>query len=197
MTWPFLDDAQITQRFGDQRARGAHRAWDVADAMGSTIVAPEDGELILFVMNRGGYGRPLNSLGDWMGDSRKVLPSKLRSYPWYFSDRVGHLAVLQAKDRWYLFAHLEPGDWWRQVDSRGLEAEYSSRHGAGVPPAWKIEIMHTQKVVPVLVSEGDRIAAMGNSGISTGVHCHLEIAPTGYTGGAPSRIDPAEFWPNR
>ena len=52
MTWPFAASAQITQRFGDPRAAGQHRAWDVADKIGSAIRAPEAGYLHLFEARR-------------------------------------------------------------------------------------------------------------------------------------------------
>ena len=198
MIWPFIDRAVVTQRHGDARASGAHRAWDVAAPMHSTIHAPEQGELVYFVLNRVGEADPLWPRGKWIERARDILPRGLRAYPWYFADRVGHCIVLKADDRWWLFAHVDPRSWWLAIDRFGGFAKYNEAHGSGVPPGWKVEIHHTDsEVPPISVGAGELIGAIGNGGVSTGPHCHWECAPLGYAGGAPSRIDIATLFPDR
>ena len=193
MQWPFIETAQITQRFGDTRRRGRHGAWDVAAPRGSAIKAPEDGNLYMFTLRRVGYKIPLSETGDWIPKATQVLPRPLRAYSWYFADRYGTIVVLQNDQRWWMFAHTEPMAWWTMATKHGMNYEF--RHGGGVPPDWKIECHYTD--VPVHVREGDVIAALGNSGISTGPHTHFEICKPGYAGGAYGRLDPAEFFSDK
>lgn len=197
MTWPFIEDAKVTQRHGDRRGNSFHRAWDVAAPMHSTIYAPEDGEILYFVINRAGEGMPLWPRGAWITEATRIMPDGLKAYPWYFSDRVGHCCVLKAKDRWWLFAHMDPRQWWLRVHEKSNLVRYDNRFGEGVPPAWKVEIHHTDEEFPVFVKEGERIGGIGNGGVSTGSHCHWECAPVGYMGGAPYRIDIATLFPER
>ena len=194
MLWPFIHpDARVTQRYDAPRRRGQHRAWDVAAPEGSEIVAPEAGRLVLLQFHRGGHNPP-----DLVAPGT-LVPAEFDGYAWYWWDRYGAIILLLAPTRWWLFAHVDPSAWWRIAerraldvrslhtwtpDERGLPASYGHSYGTacGVWP-W--------------VWAGERIGALGNSGWSTGPHCHLEIAPPGYADGAPSRIDPATIWPGR
>jgi len=194
--WPFIEEAKVTTRYDSPRARGLHRAWDVATFAGSPIVAPEAGQLLLFQLHRGGdEGVDHTTVG-----YKEVLPNEMSHYSWYWRDRYGVVAVLLGETYWWLFAHVQAQSWWATAQRRALSVStyrWLDRDPRTNLPARYVELETNadDRPLPALAA-GDHIAALGDTGYSTGAHCHFEIAPRGNPG-APSRLDPAQFWPDR
>ena len=160
-------DGPITGRWADLRPRSApsrpHGGIDIAAGVGDVIVAPEAGLVFYFRIRRQEKGQvwkwPLREGG--------------RTLPWiaYAYDLYGAVTVLQSADRArvHLFCH----SYFRQLldMTRGITWDYQEQPEDS---EWPVEIAHTF-AWPVSVKEGERIAAVGNQGESTGAHCHWEV----------------------
>jgi hypothetical protein len=174
MTYPFSGNAVVSDDFnGHVSGRKNHNAWDVADVEAATILAPEDGVHFSLFM--------LRSDKDVKKD-HGTLPPEIRPYSWYFADRYGLCSILLAKDRWWLFAHCPVGE-------IGDMTKWRDNHN----PAKFVEC-YSRNYGPV--TEGEALSRIGDTGFSTGPHCHMEITTPGYPGGYTGRLDPAKFWPD-
>ena len=193
MTYPVAENPVVTDDYhGHKSGRLTHRAWDIAAPIYSHIVAPEDGRLVLWYMVRAGSPLPSTS------EALQLPADKIaRCLSWYFADRYGAMVGLLAEERWWLFCHVPPpavfsaatlrscpmlGVKWRDDNDVARFIELYSNTGPGAGPG--------MDRLPS-VSEGDVIAVVGDSGYSTGPHCHMEITRPYYDGGAPARVDPA------
>lgn len=189
MKWPFVDPrARITDSYRTQRKRGLHRAWDVAAKAESGIRAPEGGRLQFLYMVRAGRPRPEAS------DALGILTGNLAAYSWYFADRYGGCSILYGQQYWWVFAHTPVEHvFWHALD-KGAPMQLTKWRDADDASRF-VELYASE---PVEISgAGEIIGTIGDSGYSTGPHTHLEVAPIGYAGGAPSRIDPAGLFPKK
>tara|TARA_Y100000310_G_scaffold306642_1_gene347968 strand:- start:385 stop:972 length:588 start_codon:yes stop_codon:yes gene_type:complete len=193
VTWPIADPAaRVTDDyFGHESGRAQHRAWDVAAAEGSAIIAPERGSLLLLYMLRAG-----DPLPGWQ-QAGEVLEHKARPFTWYFADRYGACAILLAPTRWWLFAHIDVIRMFELAYQRALDLGPAKWRQPGSADRF-IECYSNMDDRPLpSIEEGELIADIGDSGYSTAPHTHLEVIPPDYPGGAGGRIDPATLFPGK
>jgi len=161
MIWAFPGNTKITAGFHEPRPMSnpgehPHGAIDIATPVGSTILAPEHGKLIMYFARRpkdGLYWKP-NEMGHF-------------PYRNYFYDMYGGLLILKGESGLtHVFTHIymsqmhnkEKHDW------AYIEEKADERFAIFCMLAGEIEVF-----------EGAKIGVTGNSGYSTGDHCHYEL----------------------
>lgn len=161
MLWPFPGNTKITTPWNDPRpisnpGEHPHGAIDIGTQTGSKIVAPEPGGLYLYFAVRP------NFVVHWPGKEMESFP-----YRNYFYDMFGGIAVLRGESGLtHVFAHL----YMNTMHNK-------QRHD------WAFQEQREDSRFPVFsfmageikVREGDFIGETGNSGYSSGPHCHYEI----------------------
>ena len=191
MTFPFTGSSvKVTDDYFTERTNGLHRAWDLSAPYSSRIVAPENGKLLLLYMVRAGSPLPSHQ------EASSLLNNEAAQFSWYFADRYGAIAILLGAARWYVFTHLIVSDFFDSAFRRSLDIDIGKWRDTDASRF--IEVYSNWKDQPLpAIREGEPIGLIGDSGYSTGPHCHFEICPAGYEDGAPSRIDPATLFPDR
>lgn len=162
-------NGRITARFDQPRPLTAsikthvHGAVDIAAAVGTDIVAPENGDLYYFKAVRSAATVRWNEV-EWNG----------ARFPFqnYFYDLYGAVILLIGKSGlWHVITH----SYWNQLYNNGIvdKKDYTyqeQRADARFP----IFCYHTLGK-PLKVLRGAVIGAVGNAGYSTGAHAHIEI----------------------
>lgn len=189
MIWPFRPGALVTDGYDTERANGLHRAWDVSAPAGAPIVAPSNGLVLYLFLVRA--GTPLPGLVE----AASVLSHEAARYPWYFADRYGACTILVSDERWWLFSHMDLIEMFDAARRRAIQITLEKWRDPQDASRF-IECYSSANDRPLpAVQAGEVIGFVGDSGYSTGPHCHMEVCPPGYEGGAVGRIDPGTLFP--
>lgn len=161
MLWAFPENNRITAGFHEPRpisnpGEHPHGAIDIATPIGSSILAPERGKLIMYFARR-----PKDKIY-WKSGEMNHFP-----YRNYFYDMYGGLLVLKGESGMtHVFTHIYMNQMHNkeQHDWAYIEEKANERFPIFCMMAGEIE-----------VGKGAKIGVTGNSGYSTGAHCHYEI----------------------
>lgn len=172
-----------------------HRAWDIGAPWGTPILAEEDGQLTFHVIYRSptpNGASPGFSANLTMPDGKWYWLSNL------YRDNYGCLVILRAKSGLiYVHCHTDELQFFEYMRAL-IEAQHGRPAFDAIRPKETRVAYNSYTAaivtdgIPVMVTKGTRIGAIGSAGYSTGPHVHLQIhAAEDYN----SRIDPAELWP--
>jgi murein DD-endopeptidase MepM/ murein hydrolase activator NlpD len=161
MVWPLPGNVKITAGFHDQRpvlnpGEHVHGAIDISTKNGSPIIAPERGKLIMYFARR-----PKDGVY-WPSGEMNHFP-----YRNYFYDMYGGLLVLKGDSGFtHVFTHIYMNQMHNkeQHDWAYIEEKANERFPIFCMIAGEIEVL-----------KGAKIGVTGNSGFSTGSHCHYEM----------------------
>jgi hypothetical protein len=162
MKWPFPETNRITSKFDEQRplhnpGHHVHGAIDVAGPIGSHIIAPEAGKLILYFAIRH------NTTSTWPGNRMEHWPFRN-----YFYDVWGAISVLYGESGMvHLFAHAYMNQLYNKL--------FSKRHWGYVEQKEDDRFPLFSFTLEEDIKKGKNIGYIGNAGYSTGAHCHYEI----------------------
>lgn len=156
----------VTGRWSDKRPLSnphrPHGGIDIAAEIGTPIYAPEQGTMYHFCLRR-------QSKDQWW--KWPLKEAAVNGLPWgaYGYDLYGGITVLRSQggERTHLFCH----SWLRQLWTNSVAWSYQE---SPADEDFPIMLFHTFSH-PVLVAEGEQIAAVGNQGESTAPHLHWEI----------------------
>lgn len=162
-----------------------HGAVDIANVIGSLMLAPEDGRVFSFMTTRSRTNEFWKE-----GEGPKIL-GKTFPYKNYFYDLYGGLTVLLGNSgRVYLFCHIFGNHLFNKnpitlnFDKPYCESKAKSR--------FPLMAFYSK---PVFIKEGCPISKMGDAGYSTGPHVHLEVHPSYRLYKYSERIDPLLLFP--
>lgn len=161
MIWPFPGNTLITTPWDDPRPVGnpgkhVHGGIDIGCRTGSRIVAPEDGGLCLY------YARRMQDGQYWPAGTLDDFPFRN-----YFYDMFGGVAVLRGSSgKTHVFTHL----YAKQMNN-------NARHDWAVieEPGKKRFPLLAHMAGEIRIRKGEFICYTGDSGFSSGPHCHYEI----------------------
>ena len=148
------------------RQTHVHGAVDIPAPVGTSIEAPEDGQVMYWVSIRPASGILWPTLPKLFANEDEVFP-----YADYFYDMFGGVIVLQADERTHVITH----SYARQLFNTGK--------GKDIRKWWVEEPEDKRFPVSGMFSEryyvdrGDVIGYVGNAGYSTGAHIHWEVHP--------------------
>lgn len=160
MIWPFPGNTLITSGFSSPRPMSnpgehIHGAIDVKAAIGSEIIAPERGFLYKYCAIRYKDGQY------WDVGALQEFP-----YKNYFYDMFGGIIVLKGDSGiTHIFAHIYQNQLYNKesCEWKYIEEKKESRFP-----------VHAYITEPYEVFKGEHLGYTGNSGYSTGAHCHYE-----------------------
>jgi len=162
MLWAFPGNTKITTGFHEPRpvknpGEHKHGAIDIETKINSLIVAPEKGKMFQFFSIR-----PHDSMY-WNHKELVGIP-----YKNYFYDMFGGLIILKGASGFtHIFAHIYMNKMFNS-DSY-LEWKYKEEKLNARFPLFCFQSEEVE------VFEGAEIGNTGNSGYSSGPHCHYEI----------------------
>ena len=171
MIFPIPDPYRITTDFHEMRPLSRppekrnhpHGAIDIAVPTGTSIYAPERGEVEWHVQFR--RGRAYHDVyRPYQGGPKYAFRN-------YFYETFGGLCVLYAHSgRTHVFAHIEAGEIFNRFAATGAEHFYTEDQNGDTSFYLFVNWRNLNDV-----HEGDFLCASGNAGYSTGAHVHYEI----------------------
>lgn len=166
-----VESGTITARFDQLRPLSAerpthvHGAVDIAAPVGTPIVAPERGMLHYFAAYRPNTSRSMSEL------ELDSQPFDFAGRPYFYDIYGGIIVLLGASGKTHLICHVFMNQLFNQAPTRVTWRYKESPKLERFPlAAW-----YTTNGYGRHVKEGDKIAAVGNAGYSTGPHIHWEI----------------------